>query len=158
MSTMRHLLLLALGCMHTAFAAELSPQERKHFLDAIRPEAARMAGQPVRFKVDVLNADSGWALLVGELAPVEGSRLDWSKARNCEPTLDKLLWVVAKQERGNWKVSEMLICAPEPPYWNLDDSAFARPCGLYAGLAVSEGKTAEDVCRARASRRKADRR
>ncbi|MBS1158583.1 MAG: hypothetical protein H6R15_1002 [Proteobacteria bacterium] len=127
----------------------MSKEERHKFLDAIRPQATRMAGQPVRFKVDRLNYVSGWAVLVGGLMAGEGKVMDWSKAGDCDPTLDKMLWVVAKKEPSGWRVKEMYICASEPPYWNLEpNEAFSRPCGLYAELPISGDETAEHQCRA----------
>jgi hypothetical protein len=152
---MRHFiaaLICALSCI-SCFA--MNKDERKEFLDAIRPEASRQAGQPVRFKVSSLNQDGEWAVLVGSLLPEEGKSMDWSKAEDCDPSLDKLLWVVARKEQQAWKVKEMYICSPEPPYWNLDPKKdFSRPCGIYAGLEISGSETAEQRCRAYQSKKR----
>ncbi len=132
----------------------MSKDERKEFLDAIRPEATRQAGQPVRFRVDTLNHDAGWAVLFGSLVAEEGQVIDWRKAKDCDSNLDKSLWVVAKKERHTWKVIEMYICSPEPPYWYLKpEEAFARPCGIYAGLQASNSATVEQECKAYQSKR-----
>jgi hypothetical protein len=128
----------------------MSKDERKEFLDAIRPEAARQAGQPVRFKVDQLNHEAGWAVLFGSLLAEEGKVIDWRKAKECDPTLDKGLWVVAKKGKHGWQIKEMEICSPEPPYWYLDlkpEEAFARPCAIYAGLQILGNETAEQQCK-----------
>jgi len=114
-----------------------STAERKAFLDAIRPEAERQAGQEVLFKVDRLNFDGKWAVLVGAIVGKAGRPLDWERAVDCHPNLDKMLWVVAKRAAQSWRVHEMTICATEPPYWYLYDYVgFEWPCGVYAGLHV----------------------
>lgn len=136
-------------------AAAMNKEERQEFLDAIRPEAIRMAGQSVRFKVDRLNVEGAWAVLVGELMAQDGKAMDWNKAKYCDPTLDKMLWVVARKETSGWRVKEMFLCAPEPPYWNLEPrKAFSRPCGLYAGLEISGDETLEQQCRTYLSRKR----
>lgn len=136
-------------------AAGMSAEARRDFLEAIRPEAARQAGQAVRFRVDHLNTAGDWALLVGSLLPAPGRTLEWELATSCDPTLDKMLWVVARKSAGGWRVRQMYICSPEPPYWNLDPAIdYARPCALYTGLVISGEETAEQACLAyRASRR-----
>ena len=142
-------LILAAWLAGLSFSAcALSQAERQEFLDAVRPIAEKQAGQPVRFKVDRLNVDAGWALMVGSLLPVDGRKLDWRKAEGCEPDLDKMLWVVAKKEAQGWLVKKIEICASEPPYWYLDKADYQRPCGIYAGLEVSGDRTAEQDCRA----------
>ncbi|WP_221229581.1 hypothetical protein [Niveibacterium umoris] len=79
----------------------------------------------------------------------EGKTMDWEKAQECDPSLDKMLWVVAKKDPRGWAAKEMYICSSEPPYWNLDPKvAFARPCGLYAGLQIDGTRTAEQQCKA----------
>lgn len=149
---MRHIitaitaLIFSLSCV-SSFA--MSQDERKEFLDAIRPEAAKKAGQPIRFKVSHLNRDGDWAVLVGSLMAEEGKTMDWDKAEDCDPNLDKLLWVIAKKGQHGWQVKQMDICSSEPPYWYLDPKVdFARPCGIYAGLQIAGDETAEDRCRA----------
>ncbi|WP_341677917.1 hypothetical protein [Niveibacterium sp. SC-1] len=133
----------------------MSKAERQELLDALRPQATRQAGQPVRFKVDKLNVDHDWAVLVGELMALEGKTLDWNKARDCEPDLDKMLWVVANKQAGAWRVVEMEICASEPPYWYLKPKlAFTRPCGIYAGLETGDEQTPEQQCLAYKARKR----
>ncbi|MBT0571052.1 hypothetical protein KIK84_11995 [Curvibacter sp. CHRR-16] len=122
--------------------------ERTAILDAARPKAAEDAGQPVRIKVDRLNIDSGWAMLIGELVGPPGKRIDWAKAANCNPDLDNMFWAVLHKVQGIWQVKLMEICAAEPPYWYLDayDSA-AWPCGVLAGLEAGYGESLEAQCR-----------
>lgn len=133
--------------MHNiAFA--ITQEERKEFLDSIRPAIEVKAGQPIRFKVDKLNIDSEWAVLVGKLVGEEGKKIDWSKAQDCDESFDKMLWVVARKKFQGWHVQEAYICSPEPPYWNLNpEVAYHRPCGIYAGLEITGSRTAEDECK-----------
>lgn len=60
--------LLALS-VSSVFA--ITPQERKEILDAARPVAAQKAGTPVRIKVDKINIDKNWAILIGELVALK---------------------------------------------------------------------------------------
>lgn len=125
-------------------------------LDTVRREAAARAGQPVELALETVNVSGDWAVLVGELRPPAGTELDWSKAADeaCHDDLDKGLWVVAHRQDRRWAVEEMYVCAPEPPYWYLEenrDTAFSRPCGIYRGLQVTASQTAEDQCRAHAA-------
>ena len=146
---MLKLILLFLLTFLAKIALGITNEERHEFLDAIRPQAARMAGQPVRFKVDKINYDKGWIVLFGELLAQDGKVMDWRKAVNCDSNLDKSLWVVAKKGQQGWQVKEMFICSPEPPYWYLNPKvAFDRPCGIYTGLEISGDETAEQQCRA----------
>ena len=152
----RTLICTALCAIACASTLAMSQDERKDFLNAIRPEASRQAGQPVRFKVHTLNHEAGWAVLFGSLLAQEGQVMDWRKAKDCDPNLDKSLWVVAKKKGSNWTVVEMYICSPEPPYWYLKpEEAFARPCAIYAGLQASGNATVEQECRAYQSERRA---
>lgn len=122
--------------------------ERAAILDAARPLAAEEAGQPVRIKVEKLNIDSGWAMLIGELVGPPGERMDWAKAGNCNADLDKMFWVVLRKSQGAWQVKNMEICASEPPYWYLEQyDSLAWPCGVFAGLEAGLGETLEAQCR-----------
>ncbi|MET3181619.1 UNVERIFIED_ORG: hypothetical protein ABIC43_004794 [Variovorax guangxiensis] len=148
-------LLIAAGMAGAAWGMDAA--ERRSILDAARPVAARDAGQPVKIKVDVLNVDTGWAVLVGELVSPSGGSPDWEKAGQCHPALDKMLWVVLKKSAGAWKVRHIDICASEPPYWYLDSlyGGLVWPCGVYAGLdAGSEDGPLEKQCRAQRVRRR----
>lgn len=152
---MRHITTALILAMVSISSFAMSKDERREFLDAIRPEASRKAGQTVRFKVERLNRDGDWAILVGSVLAEEGKAIDWGKAEDCDPNLDKLLWVVARKKQQNWKVEEMYICSPEPPYWNLKPKVdFSRPCGIYAGLEVTGDETAEQQCRAYQSKKR----
>lgn len=149
-------LLLALSLAVSAAAArEPAPAERRAFLDAVRPAAAARAGQPVRIKVDSLNVDRGWAVLVGSLVSARGGEPDWRLATDCHPELDKMLWVVARQVDRQWRVEHIEICASEPPYWYMEQyGGLVWPCGVYAGLMGAEdGVTLEELCRRQRSRR-----
>ncbi len=131
--------------------------ERRSILDAARPAAARDAGQPVKIKVDVLNVDASWAVLVGELVSPSGGSPDWKKAEQCHPDLDKMLWVVLKKSNGAWKVRHIDICASEPPYWSLDSlyGGLVWPCGVYTGLEDgSEDGPPEKRCRQQRAHRR----
>lgn len=128
--------------------AGMSAEERRAFLDAIRPEVVAEAGQDVRFKVDRLNVDGNWAVLVGGILGAPGKLIDWSRARDCDPTLDKLLWVVARRTESSWKIKHLSICASEPPYWYLKQfGGFVWPCGVYAGLSANGEDDLELECR-----------
>ncbi len=144
------LLLLALiaTCLGLG-ATELSPLARKDLLDAVRPKAATLAGQPVRIKVDRLNVDRNWAVLVGSIVAASGKGMDWSLSDGCHPELDKMLWVVLHKSGAVWRVKHMEICASEPPYWYMEQyGGLIWPCGVYAGLEDgSEEGTLERRCR-----------
>jgi hypothetical protein len=150
-------LVLALFCASSALA--LSTQERRDFMDAIRPEAVRQAGQDVRFKVDHLNQDGDWVVLVGSVVGAPGKTIDWSLSPICGVELDKILWVVARRAGAAWQVKHMLICASEPPYWNLEPyGGLVWPCGVYADMKSSEGEDLEPLCRKQRSERRPARR
>lgn len=141
--------LFALAALSVATAATAKePSERQRILDAARPRAATAAGQPVRIKVDKLNVDSGWAVLVGELIGAPGKAIDWNKAAGCEADLDKMLWVVLRERDAAWRVEHIEICASEPPYWYLEGyGGFVWPCGVYKGLDAPDGENLEAQCR-----------
>jgi hypothetical protein len=145
----RFLLALALSAAcSTLGATELPQAERQSILGAARPVAARKAGQPIRIKIDRLNVDRHWAVLVGSLVSATGKGIDWSLAKNCNPELDKMLWVVLQKSKEVWTVKHIEICAPEPPYWNLEQyGGLIWPCGVYSGLETGEDETLEDRCR-----------
>lgn len=125
----------------------LDPALRKQILDAVRPPAAAKAGQPVLIRVDRLNVDGDWAVLVGNLLSKAGTDLDWEKAKDCHPDLDKMLWAVARRSGTTWKVQQLDICASEPPYWYLADKPLTWPCGVYEGLTDGGGTDLAQLCR-----------
>jgi hypothetical protein len=126
----------------------MTSTERHAILDAARPVAAEQAGQAVRIKVDRINEDGGWAVLVGELVGARGRALDWSLASGCDLNLDKMLWVVLHRTGAGWSVKHMEICASEPPYWYLEQyGGFVWPCGVYAGLENGRDRDLEAQCR-----------
>lgn len=152
--------LLALGTAlafahNPVSAGSPAPSQRQQILDAIRPVAAQQANQAVRFKVDRLNREGSWAVLVGELVGPDGRSLDWAKATGCEPELDKMLWAVAQRTAGHWQVEHLQICAAEPPYWYLDEDygGLAWPCAVYAGLNDGEGDLQQRCEQEHATRR-----
>lgn len=127
--------------------AVVSPAERRAVLEATRPLAAKRAGQPVKFKVERLNVDGGWALLMGELVSATGAPLDWSRAKGCHPELDKLLWVLLARERGRWQVKRLEVCATEFPHWTPEQfGGLVWPCGVYAGLQSATGDDLQAAC------------
>ena len=143
-------LLLALAssvaCLNLG-ATELWQAERQSILGAVRPTATRMAGQAIRVKIDKLNVDRGWAVLVGSLVSTTGRGIDWSLAKDCNAGLDKMLWVVLQKSNKVWQVKHIEICAPEPPNWNLEQyGGLIWPCGVYSGLETGEDETLEDRC------------
>lgn len=145
-SKLRQILLL--GLLVLIYPVWAQGSERRVILDTIRPFAEKILKQEVRFRVDRLNVDSNWALLVGELVPKEGAKLDWSQAKHqCDPNLDKMLFAVLAKTDGRWRIAQLNVCASEPPYWYFEEmGGFAWPCGVYAGL--SDGrKDLESECR-----------
>jgi hypothetical protein len=123
--------------------------ERAAILEATRPVASKLAGQPVRFRVDRLNQDRGWAVLVGELVGQAGRPIDWELAEGCHLDLDKMLWVVLRKAGSLWQVRHIEICAAEPPYWYLEQyGGLVWPCGVYAGLQADGSASLEQQCRA----------
>lgn len=132
--------------MHTL---ALTSAERAEFFNAIRPQVEILAGQPVKFVVSTLNHQDNWFLLFGHLVATDGKDIDWHKAKDCDPILDKALWVVAEKVEDRWRVDELFICATEPPYWYLEKpAAFSRPCGLYKGFRdTAEGNGLEEECK-----------
>ena len=129
-------------------AHAIRPSERSLLLAAVRSRAAALADQPVRIKVDRLNVDRGWAVLVGGLVGVGDTAVAWSKAEGCEPELDKMLWVVLHKTMVRWAVEQIEICATEPPYWYLERyGGFVWPCGVYAGLKAGGEETLDKECR-----------
>ncbi|MFZ6645629.1 hypothetical protein ACO0LO_07935 [Undibacterium sp. TJN25] len=141
--TLAACLTLLMACS-TSFAGPASTTDRKDILDAARPAISAMAGQAVKFKVDILNVDANWAVLVGGLLQADGKPIDWKKAASCNPDLDKMLWVVLAKADGNWRVAQAEICASEPPYWYISD--YLWPCGVYTGLIEGE-RNLERECR-----------
>lgn len=129
-------------------AGDPTRAERQAILDAIRPLASAQARQPVRIVVQRLNRADGWAVLEGGLAGPGGKTVDWSRARDCEPELDKLLWAVLRREGAAWRVLRLDICAPEPPYWQPETlRPLNLPCGVLAGLQSAEGADLAAQCR-----------
>jgi len=129
-------------------ARDPTPAERRAILDAVRPPAAAMADQPVRIRVETLNVDADWAILIGDLHGAPGVPMVWSAERNCDPNYGHGLWAVVNRVDGQWRVKHLDICVVEPVYWDL--SAYGGtvwPCGVYAGLSSVDGKDLEAQCR-----------
>jgi len=160
---MRHLPAAALLAATAAVpAAPPTGAQRAALLDAIRPAAAAMAGQPVRIKVDTFNVDRGWALLIGGLVRPDGGELDWAKSEECDNGLDKSLFVIAHEVAGKWVVRHLEECPGDPPWEQPRDyDGLDLPCGIYDGVdSIYEDKP-KDLCldhqRRRAAARKGTR-
>lgn len=154
---MRRHLGLVLLMLVSAHASSQVPfaQERRAILDEIRPRAAQEAGQSVLIKVDRLNIDGGWAVLIGDLVTPMGTPLDWNKAKDCDPTLDKMLWAVLQKTATGWHIRQLYICSPEPPYWYVEQEiGLIWPCGVYRGLETGDDETLEERCRRRPGKSK----
>jgi hypothetical protein len=131
--------------------------ERLAILDAVRAPAATRTHQAVRIVVANLNVAGNWAVLEGQLVDTKGRALDWARAPECEPELDKRLWAALERVQGTWRVRQLAVCAPEPPYW--DPSFFkqsAVPCDVLTGLTAADGADLVVTCR-RATRARASR-
>jgi hypothetical protein len=115
-----------------ALAAPPSPAERREILDAARPAVMAEVGQAVKFKVSQFNVDANWAVVYGGLLNANGGPIDWQKAPHCNDDLDKSLWIVLAKTDARWRVAQLYVCSPEPPYWII--SHYDWPCGVYAGL------------------------
>ena len=147
-SRLRRPLLIALCLATCTVVARAQTPERAAILDAVRPVASRLANQPVRIVVERVTQDRGWAILVGELVSPSGRRPDWARVDGCDDDLDTLLWAVLRKVGSTWRVRHIVICATEPPYWDLEPyGGLVWPCGVYAGLVSSEGVALEGECR-----------
>lgn len=126
------LIVVAMALAAPALAAPPSPAERREILDAARPAVMAEVGQAVKFKIDQFNVDANWAVVYGGLVNAQGGPIDWSKAPRCDDNLDKSLWIVLAKTDARWRVAQLYVCSPEPPYWYI--SHYDWPCGVYAGL------------------------
>lgn len=152
MRTLTFFLLITSLCQ-SAVATE--KPERSAILEVIRPVAAKLANQPIRLKVDRLNQDQDWAVLVGELVGRPNQTINWELAEGCHPELDKMLWVVLNKAHQTWHVKHIEICASEPPYWYMDQyGGLIWPCGVYAGLDDTSGSSLEKECRSERGKRR----
>jgi len=143
--------LLAFATFTGATAARApTAAERREILDSVRPEAATKADQPVRIRVDLLNVDSDWAVLVGDLVGQPGHPMVWSAERNCDPNYGHGLWAVLTRTRGAWRVKHLDICVVEPIYWDLSPyGGTVWPCGVYEGMSSADGQDIEALCRSK---------
>lgn len=148
MSNLKGLIGTLVAIMVIGEAHAKGPSDRKQILDAIRPLAAEELNQPVRIKVDTLNIDAGWAVLVGNLVGPPGKDINWKKSVTCNYDLDRMLWVVLRKKNDGWHVKHIDFCASEPPYWYMEQyGGFVWPCGVYRGLTTSSTETLETQCR-----------
>ncbi|WP_426342523.1 hypothetical protein ACN9MZ_13030 [Pseudoduganella sp. S-14] len=142
------------ACAAIGVAHAKGPSDRQQILDAIRPLAAEELDQPVRIKVDKLNIDSGWAVLVGNLVGPPGTYINWHKSMTCRADLDRMLWVVLRKKSDGWHVKHIDLCASEPPYWYMEQyGGLVWPCGVYRGLEAGGTRTLESQCRLERSAR-----
>lgn len=141
--------LLALAAFASAgFARAPTAVERREILDTVRPEAAAKADQAVRIRVDLLNVDSDWAILVGDLVGQPGHPMVWSAERNCDPNYGHGLWAVLHRLDGHWRLKHLDICVVEPVFWDLSPyGGTVWPCGVYAGMSSVDGEDIEALCR-----------
>lgn len=137
-------LVVAVVLAAPALAAPPTPAERREILEAARPAVVAQLAQAVKFKLDQFNVDANWAVLYGSLVNASGGPVDWSKASGCDPSLDKSLWVVLAKTDERWRIAQLHVCSPEPPYWYI--SHYDWPCGVYAGLREGE-RDLEKECR-----------
>ena len=158
----RVLALLLLATPFSVFSAPApgsNAAEREALLSVVRPVAERMAGQPVKFRIDTFNLDEQWALVSGTLVRPDGGSLDWSLARkslDCDTSDDKALGVVAHKLDGQWTVKRIDVCDSEPIYWEVASvEKTGLPCDLLRGLQGDHELPPLDECRAlrRAKRR-----
>ncbi len=138
----RLIALLCLAACHAlapAASVPASPRpERDAVLDAARPIAERMAGQPVKFRMALFNIDASWALIFGKLVSPAGGDLDWTLAKGCDPHDDKSMMVLARKIDDRWTIKDIDICDGEPAYWHVDElDKLGFPCDLYRGLEVA---------------------
>ena len=132
-----------------ACAAGVTGPVRRDVLDAIRPAASAMAGQPIRIQVDILNVDHDWALLIGASRTPAGGEPDWSLSETCDNGLDKGLFALAHRVGGQWHVTHLDMCEGDPPYEEPQYyDGLDLPCGLYAGVPSIHEDKPIDLCRA----------
>jgi len=151
----RILVILLQACWLAAVAAPApgSPSaERQDVLAALRPPVERLAGQPVKFRVDRLNIDAQWAVLHGELVRPDGGEPDWSLARedtNCHMDLDKGVFAVAHKVDDRWTSEYIDICESEPAYWDVPHlEQIGFPCDLLRGFDAGAEQTPLEECKA----------
>jgi hypothetical protein len=137
----------SLGALAQDRRAVKPTNERQAILNAIRPLAAARLQQPVRIVVRRFTRLDAWAVVEGELVGVANRSIKWKLASECEPELDKMLFVVLHRERSTWQASQLAVCATEPPYW---DAQFLQtttaPCALFKGLLTATGEDLGEQC------------
>jgi hypothetical protein len=139
--------LLIVAC-HAHAAGVVGPI-RTQLVDAIRPAAAKMAGQAIRIKVRVLNVDHDWALMIGDTQTPSGGEPDWTLSDDCNNGLDKTLFALAHRVDGRWQVTHLDMCEGDPPYEQPGSyDGLDLPCGLYAGVPSIYDDKPIDLCRA----------
>lgn len=143
--------MLCLMASPYAIGDTLPSAVRQAILNAARPVAQSIAQQPIKFKVDKLNVDGNWAVLVGELRNPKGGSLNWNKVNSCNDDLDKGLWVVLARADESWRVAQIHVCDSEPESWSIpENGGFLWPCGVYSGLQGVNGGDLETQCRKKA--------
>ena len=139
-------LLLIAAC--SAQSAGVTGPLRKQVLDAIRPAVAKMGGQTIRIKVDILNVDRDWALLLGDSQAPDGTEPDWTLSEECDNGLDKKLFVLAHRVDGRWQVTHLDMCEGDPPYEDPTSyDGLDLPCGIYVGVPSVFADKPIDICR-----------
>ncbi len=139
---------LLIGACHVHAAGVAGPV-RKQVLDAIRPAAAKMAGQPIRIQVRILNVSHDWALLIGATQTPAGDEPDWSLSEKCDNGLDKGLFALAHRVDGHWQVAHLDMCEGDPPYERPESyDGLDLPCTIYEGVPSLHDDKPIDLCRA----------
>jgi hypothetical protein len=140
-------IIYSIACPY-ATGETLDSATRQAILNSVRPVAQSIVEQPVKFKVDRLNVDGNWAILIGELRNPKGGPLNWNKTNGCNADLDKGLWVVLARADESWRVAQIHVCDSEPETWSIpENGGFLWPCGVYAGLQGVNGEKLEHQCR-----------
>ena len=137
---------LSIALCHVHAAGVAGPV-RRQVLDAVRPAAAKMAGQAVRIKVRVINVDRGWALVIGDTQTPSGDEPDWTLSEDCDNGLDKTLFALAHRVDGRWQVTHLDLCDGDPPYEQPQYyDGLDLPCGIYRGVPSIYTDKPIDLC------------
>lgn len=121
--------------------------EKEAVFTIINSKASTLTKQTVTLNAYTFNMTSNWALAYGELKPTSARSIDWSQLKQCDSLEDKNFWAVLKKNNAQWEFVQLYICAPEPPYWYLEeDIGLIWPCELYRGLKAEPDTTLYEKC------------
>jgi hypothetical protein len=99
---MRHLILALVLFATSLYAAEEIPvgsELRKELFDSIRPQAEKLADQPIKF-LGSMKQESGWAVFLGQIVDKKGKPINIGDAESSEAFG---LW---QKKNGAWKLIE----------------------------------------------------